>query len=719
MRKDIQPSSDLKNKKIAIYQTDKFDSGVIKDMPASELPNNSLADGKNVNVYPTEIQGRLGTRLYSDLSIPAITGKTGYLASKTDYRITINQNAFTSSDISNYFVFPGATQQHYEIIKIINGYTCETSIIGNMAPTPGCYMRGRLNLWGFHTVQKKWIFLFKNDVYIGDTALTTLTKAVIVSRESPSNSYSTYCDFDNNYGVLFNSNGIFKINLSVSPAIAFKINTPIPDIAIAQQPYNANMNYQYGYIYSVSRIDGNSYFRNRLDQVTIETESGINNWDSEKGDYRDVWTRYPIGNGYNNLSLQADSSNPKVVGPLYVPKLPNTSPQKYQRHLTHFTIFRTLDKYGKYKQGTSELSLNNPERFVWVKDLRICAAFYCRKYNGKIESKMGKFELADVGSTIEFDDGSKETIMEYIDAYTVRYTIYHYYAEETGYMAAAIGNGSVVRATQSGTTVTRLAGDSFSSSDVGATLTWAPEYRSYITAYIDSNTVTVSDSDTKTITGCTLNPEYRYYNDSISDGVLRTRESSLLCSTRTFETMENANVGTIAPGFMVSTRKGEGLINYCQLETGKEYIAGYHNKGYQFSTTVTDDIQSFIVVTNRLIVLASNRTWFTSTNMANIISDPLIAIAISVLPGFDILDGNIGCFDVGSIQEIDDGMFQFLTSEIGGIGWRKFDGFKYGQDELEITSIGQSNYGKDISSIKKNTASSYDGTAGLIIWGRV
>lgn len=716
-RKDIKPTNDANNKKFLDYKTQRFDFGVIKDGPSSKNPDNSLADGFNVNCYPTEVQGRLGSRLYTDLSIPPLTGRINYTASKTDYRITAVGANFASADLSSYFVFPGAEQRHFEIIKVINGNVCETNIKGNIDSTPGCYLRGKQNVFGFHKILKKWVFMYGADLYIADLEMTAFTTVQTVSYLKPSDAISTYYDFNEFSGLLFNSNGIFKIDISLEIPLCYKINIPIPQTAITAQPATVGLLYQYGYIYGAARLEGHG-LRDRLTPSRISLETGTNQWDEFNRDYRDVWCRVPIGNTYD-INGVADGSSPKVVGPFYVPQVCFTIDANIrERHLTHFPIYRTLDKAGLYKQGTSDLSLNNPERYIWVADLRMAAAFYARRYNGKIEASIGLFEEADVGSTVQFADGSRETIREYLTPTKVKYTIYPYYAEETGWQGAAIGNGKVMTASQAGKVVTKTAGDDFEDSDVGSFITWATGYQSVITVVTSASVAEVQDDFDKNVQGITLNPVYRYFNDTISDEKLRTRETTLICATRFLEPVDNCNVGIVVPGFMVCAKRGDKKIFESQLTSGFEYLAGFCNKGFQISESVKDDIQFLLFFPGRLIVLCGSRTWYTATNLAKIVTMPKTGLMFSVLPGFDILDGNIGCFDFGSIQEIASGMYQYLTSEPGGIGWRKFDGYKYGENELLIPKLGQYNYYRDISKLMKETASIYDGEMGLIIWGK-
>jgi hypothetical protein len=830
VRKNIAPGSNDKDRSLIKIDTSNFSAGIINDPPASTIPKSALADGENVITYPTEVIPRTGTTLYTHLEIPPLAGRTGYSATKAGYIVTADQNMFSQADVGHYWVWPGTETEHDEIIRYISGTQVEVANTGTKATTQfGCYVRGHINLWKFHTVQRKWLFMFGNELWVVSLDMATWTSVLILSHDKPNDAISDCREFDEFSWLIFNSGGMFRVDLEPETPVSYRINTPIPNVAIAAQAETNDTHYQYGYLYGAARLVGDALFRDRLTPCRIETESGTNAWDSAYQDYNDVWCTDPIGNaayyyakltcgvlsatyvkvsgwnvitngtffvninGIGSYEIFCDFTNAttmsdvasiiqaslrdwfpdatcdfkddhfvitsgrvaggtitwltagitgtniatylngtvtgtgtktystttaaKVVGPLYVPNVPNTDPQEYQWHLTHLPIYRTLDKENLYKQGTSEQRLNDPEQFVWVKDLRMCAAFWAFKYNGHALAQIGQFEPADVGSTIEWENGSIDTILEYVSPDDVVIADPGYYSANTPLMACAIGNGAVIRASQSGTTVTRTHGGTFSSGDVGKTITWSTGYRSYITAFISANQVTVNDDYDKDIQGCTHTAKFRYFCDLTDDDTLRTRQTSLLCKTRFLEAMDNANCGVVVPGYVITAERGSHKIEYCGLPIAYDYLAGFCNKGYQFSETIKDDINYLLMVPNKFIALCSNRTWGGPTNISEFVTMPKTGVVVSILGGIDIIDGNIGCIDWGSIQEVSHGVFRMITNEPGGIGLRDFNGFSFGSNLLEVNGGSQTNWMDKFRDLQKATASLYDGHAGYIVWG--
>lgn len=832
MRKTLIPGSNDKDRRVLQYPIKKtgWASGIINDPPASSIPENALAYGENVIVYPTEIISRTGSRLWTSREIPPLKGRTGYTASKTGTTITTTTPCFTADDVGNYFVWPGSIErEHDEIIAYTSSTQVTVADSGTKSSTPGCYVRGKGNLWCWHSVLSKFLLMYGKELWVTDVEMSTWEEVLIISRDKPNNSVSDWDEFDDNTYKVFNSNGIFIVDLYGANPIAYKNNIPIPNIKIPEVEQTPASQYEYGYLYGAARLTEQGGIIDRLSPSRIEMETGTNIFDEAGKDNSDIWTDDPIGPtdktyqklicaylnpGYDNAGNWAGVTNgtfritingigpydifcnftgvvtmaqvaaviqtslrdyypdatciisvnrfvlssgridggtisyasatgtgtdisapmsarvtngatistlyvytPKVIGPLYVPVVPNTTPQEYQWHLTHFPIYRTLDKQGLYKQGTSEQRLNDPETYIWVKDLRICAAFFARKFNKHALARIGTFEEADVGSIIEWEDGSRNTIISFVASHDVVISdSSQYYGIETGYMAAAIGNGRVIRASQTGTTVTRTNGDTFTSADIGKTLNWATGYASIITSYVDSNTVTVNDDYDKDSQGVTLDPISRYFNDTISDDTLRTRMTTYLCASRWLQAMENCNVGLVVPGFMITAKRGGSHIEYCQLPTGYEYLSGFCNKGYQFSDVIKDNIIALMLFPNKFVALCEGSVWHSPTNVSDMIT--ITGAAVSVLTGIDILDGSIGCFDWGSVQQIEYGIYRMLTSEPGGIGMRDFNGSTFGDNQLVNPKTGQTNWFDSFEKLQKATASIFDGLAGYIIWGK-
>lgn len=830
MRKSISKGSNEADRTYNHFDQENWSNGVVNDPPGASIPDSSLAESFNVIPYPKELRPRTGTRLYTTNELPPLAGRSGYSGTKTGYIIATTQSHFTESDVGNYFVWPGTETEHDQIVRYIDGRHVEVADSGTKTIQYGCYLRGPLNLWCFHSVLKKWLFMVGSEFWYVDITMGTWEEVRIVSYDITNSAITGCQEFDEFSWITWNSNGIFKIDVETKIPQAYRINIPVPNVAIAEQVKTVDTDYQYGYIYGSLRMAGNGHFRNRLTPSRIEIETGTNSWGSDYKDFNDIWTENPIGrelytygvltcgilaSPYSDVSafnvlddatftanisdigsyeihndltdaatlkdvaaifqsslrdffpdatadfvedhfvftsgrvdggtityLSAGTTGTnistalmgtdtdgavittpytrsnKVVGPLYVPIVQNTDPQLYQWHMTHFPIYRTMDKNGLYKQGTSEQRLNDPERFIWVKDLRVCAAFFARKFNNHILCYVGEFEEADVGSSIEWEDGSINPIIGYVAPDDVIISEDSGYGTETYFMAAALGGGKVMRASQAGTIVTRTHGDTFSSSDLRKTITWATGYRSIITDYYDPNNVGVADDYDKGEQGLTFDPVSRYFNDTTDDDVLRTRETSMLCKTRFLEPMSLCNIGILVPGYMITAQRGNNKLEYCSLIPEYEYLVGFHNKGYQINNTIKDDIQALIMFPNKFVALCTNKTWHGPTNISEYVTMPKTGVVVSIIGGIDILDGSIGNFDWGSIREISFGIYRMLTSEPGGIGMRDFNGYTFGPNILVDESTGQTNYKDSIEGLQKATASLYDGEAGYIIWGK-
>ena len=713
MRKELQPNNNKGDRKYPPpTPTYTFEHGVIKDVPASDIPNSALADALNVFPFPTEVQSATGSLLYTLADIPALSGRTGYSASKSGQIVTATLSIFTEDDVSNYWVWP--TGLHDEIIEYISGTQVKVANTGDISTQIGCYLRGKNNGWEFHEQLRYWMHQWGKNFYHATIEMPSFQKALIVSREVPSNVQSGYASFDDYNALWFNSNGIFKVGMETKPSLAYKINTPVPNIAILPIPEQSNSNYSYRYRYSCARITGNQNIRTRLMPIKIECESGSNQESQETNaaELDKVWT-------VNSIS----STNNRIVGPLWVPSVVGPETTDYEWLWTHFPVWRTLDIENAYARlGELDTSgdkfFNSPERFVWTHDLRVMGAFYARKRNGLIEALVGEFEEADVGCTIEWDNGDRDEILAYINSETVRYRNAGDAYYEEGYIrAACIGNGRVARATQSGDVVYRTHGTVFTAEDVRKPILWADGYRSYITEYIGPNRVRVHESFNREVQGFTLDPRYRYYNDTVTDSQLRSRLTTLLLRKRFWRALPNCNGGVLPQGFMVTYQRNDNVVRYCQLPEDYEYWAGYHNPGIQLTKTIKEDIQFMKLFPDRIIAWTTRQTFYCPTNSPNEVTDEIAGEVIATLPGFEVLDRDKGLFDRGSVQDIGNGNIQLITSEQDRAALRWFNGNSYSDDKAFVEQLGQGRLSKDLQNLQRATASLYT-PEGHYIWGR-
>lgn len=446
--------------------------------------------------------------------------------------------------------------------------------------------------------------------------------------------------------------------------------------------------------------------------------------------YTDISAIMLIRNGDGGtLDNKYSYAQPQTMGTLSVPRVASV-PELPERHWTHYSVYRTTDigPLGVTPRVMidSETELP-PLKFTWVKDVRIGGAFYAsRTADGIVTAGIGTFEEDDVGTGLEWEDSEIDTIVEYINSTQVRVTgsgdtAEHYYGEPKSLQACAIGGGDVMRMSQTGNTVTRTNGDVFTEEDVGNTITWSTGYYSIIIEYIDGNTVIVNDFIDKDVQGGTLDPLDRIFNDTVSDTTLRARQGELyigLLTHRFYVAMPNINILAIVPGFMITAVSGGSLIYYCQLSVNKKYLSGYHIENRQILDKVEDSITLIKKIPNKFIVFCNNSVWGGPTNVPDIKQLPEFGEAFAILHA-DIIDADLGLIDVGSIREVDYGVYHMRTSE-GSV--RQFDAYGFSKEIGDLTvdsQTGQDIVKKDMRECWNIGASCYMDNIGYIWWGRV
>lgn len=392
------------------------------------------------------------------------------------------------------------------------------------------------------------------------------------------------------------------------------------------------------------------------------------------------------GAGYMNVLAGAIANDVIFARPLIVENLrvpvDETNPTIPQWHFTHIPIYVTLD-IGV--NGTDPVTGegNDPERYIWAKDLRIAAAFLAAKNeSGLVTASVGEFELADVGSVLEWDNGERDTITSYIGPTQVIVDAgggSTSYGGEPNSGACAIGNGRVMRASQTGRTVVRTEGDFFTAADERKTIHWADGGRSYIVEYIDAKTVRVQNSATRASQGLTLDPTHRNFYDTIEDDSLRPRQKSYLIPHRAFRALPKTTTGKVVPGWVFCAIRGAQSLYYQQFTAQKKYLLGCHNP-LQVNEDCKDTISQIEEAPNRVLVFCGSRVYGGPVNTSIQIAVPGTGEFINVFSGLQILDETTGVVDWGSICHLQTGFIYAITSEPKP---RIFDGFKWGRNLAE------------------------------------
>ena len=531
MRKNVKPSTNKQSTKDNTpFVFDNFSRGTIQDPPASTI-RDCLADSQNLTIHPRFIEGRTGCRLFTSTRFPAIEGRVGYSAHKVGNRIISDSgNIFTEEDVGNFFCWG-------DVYEFITEYVSPTEVLTeNTTELSGinCSIMGGLNCFDWHKVLRLWILQIGQELYRAEYTIPRWVHVFTVSRDQLYNRGSDWSEY---YRVafFFNGNGMFKAELTLNFPILYKVNIDPPPIRIRSIETFSGANHRYRYLYSAARFEREGGIVGRQTPSVIQHETGTNLPDTSNQDFGEIYTAEEIS-----------PTNPQSVRVLWVPRVRDTDPQEYEWHLSHFPIWRTFDLEAKDPSDVERVKYNDPRRYVWVKDLRICAAFYVTIENNIVTALRGEFEVEDTYSILELDNGERYEIIRYIDSTHVMIAYDYYYGPIFGGpYAAMIGNGRVFRGSVAGDILTITHGSTFTQADERKTIWNSDGYRMYITEFLDTTRVRVHMSNGLPVQGFTMDPTHRNFYDTVTDETLRARKDFYTCYGRFRIAMPNCSIGKI------------------------------------------------------------------------------------------------------------------------------------------------------------------------------
>jgi hypothetical protein len=350
-----------------------------------------------------------------------------------------------------------------------------------------------------------------------------------------------------------------------------------------------------------------------------------------------------------------------TVGTLYCPVDP-TDTTIPQRHHTHYPIYRTLD-IGENGIDPVSGEGNNEEQAIWLADVPIAKAFVASRTGDTVTATEGTFQAMDVGCKLRFQDGTEVEIATYIGSTQVTTTT----SGSISSQAAAIGGDNalskairVMTAKQSGTTVTRTAGTSFSASDVGKIIFWAGGLRSHITVYLTANTVTVAESQTIASTGACMDPKCRKFTDTTPDDDLRPRIQNFSLRSRFWEPLPECDYGLFVPGFLFALVLDAKTMYYGQVTSSKEYLIGSYNPDQY--TTFQDKIKAISEFPNKLIIYCSHSRAAAPTNTFQTMNVNDV-LQYFKLAGQWVEDHARGLLDRTFLRKLPDGRDWMITGE--------------------------------------------------------
>jgi len=648
------------------------------DVPASVIPDNAVRWVLNVLLYGDYAEVRPGTEKHSDL-IPPFS-RTGYTATKSGDIITktVGTN-FTTDDVDSYFWWPESGRRDL-IVSFIDANNVQVKHADAEGPTTaGAIMMPENAKKIFHNSSGYLFAFFGTDVYYTTWDMITWTKLPLRSGSAtvdmPISAVSVF-DQNQSYVFLINANGVFAVDTRQDPMELFKINTACPNNTITEVAAGGGNVFGRRYLHSMSRVICRMD-ENRFTGRRIQNESGTNNIDHNTAsqDFREV---YGVDPGAGDRS----------VGPITYPV--------GSRHWTHVPIYATNDL---------AVDTTDPERYVLLDEIPIAKAFDASRNvaDGHILIPAlgnGEFTQADVGNTIEFSDGTVDTLTAFVSAAEMVGTGV---LIGVGMQGSAIGNGRVMDCSQTGYVITRTAGGAFLAADVGRAVFWADGYIGFITEFIDANNVQVDTSEVHALQGLTINPTSRYYNDRIPDETLNNRASQFALYQRFWQPLPILDTGVVVPGFIVVAKAGVDEIHYSQMPTNREYLAGYYNPYFQMAP-IKDHITALREYKDRFVIYCANSTYWCATNVTLSAEVPEIGEYIAVLSGVNNLDLTTGVKDPGSIHRLQDGREIVVTSEPG---LRICNGQAYSEN-YAVDPQGRSYVLDQLQKAQQRTAAGYD-----------
>jgi len=387
---------------------------------------------------------------------------------------------------------------------------------------------------------------------------------------------------------------------------------------------------------------------------------------------------------------------------------------------THYSVCRSLDIGVKGIDPLTGKS-NNKELLIWNRDHPVAKAFTASRVGTTVTATAGTFEEEDEGDTLDFADGTTAVI----DTYTNSGSVETVAGGAVAAQAACVGGGSVAMASQTNTTVTRTAGDTFEAADVGKILFWANGDRTVITAYTNANVVEATPPQTGAniaAMGVTWDPVSRKMTDMVRDDYfgtsttikqLRTRVAGFSLENRFHVPLPDCDTGIVVGVFIISGIRGEQKGYYSQIPAYKTYLGGYYNEEKQV-ILFKDAIEHIIEFRDDACILCYHSTNSVPINTFNYEEIAEVGETVIVLAGQATVDAQIGLRDLGSLKRIGSDKYGMVNNDYG---YRELG---YVNGRLQYSeNMALDRYYKDFQKfIDGFAASSYDAINGHNIWSK-
>ena len=693
-------------REITRNQTD-FSGGLYKDVP--DVPNNGLSKLVDMVNKGNYLEGGLGCRQWGNYSsgavgasLPSLSGRTGYSVTKSGSTVTKTVGAdFTSADVGNYIVYDDGVHERIEAYLNINTVTVDSTTAH--AASTAAYIRGPVNAVYYHKTQKKILIHIDTRIFVAsDIYVGSWVQAYCISYSTLQNSTSRFSEYQQ-YAYLFNANGIFKLDLSESTYLYYKINSSIPTVKLTDDRAAqigdetttdvSETNYVRRFTYTMSRISGTGLRDRTTPNSYLRHETGSTKLNSDLKDYGEY------------VHHTQDNHYAKTMGTFTYPSNEN--------HYNFYSVYGTKNVGINGADAVTGIG-NDPELYVWLADVPVAKPFMVTIEDtpsySVVTASQGTFESYDVGATIKVGANTYTILLlsDVVDGRSTKACIAGSVTLESP-TAACIGSSTVFTASQSGYLVT-ISGASFNpDTDSTKTIFWADGTYSYISNIVDGTNAYVTDSTTRnSVVGC-ITPTSRKITTQVYDETLDARLSAgYVLNQRFWEPLPYSDDGIIIAGFMVTIRRNYGHVYYSQMPVGFEYLAGQYYSPFQY-LYIKDNIQLLTEHSSRIIVWCKNSRYGIPTDVTETKEQKSVGTSYTVLPNQYIIDNFVGINDYSGWCYVDNDVVFFITNEPG---CRVFNG------EEDSEDLAHGRISSDLIKMFPYYSVSYDMFNGVTIWGK-
>lgn len=346
------------------------------------------------------------------------------------------------------------------------------------------------------------------------------------------------------------------------------------------------------------------------------------------------------------------------------------------QHWTHYSLKGSLDAG---ENGVDPVSGegNNPQLLMWIEDIPVAKSFVALVSGEYVSLSVGTFVKGEEGCTLDFADGSSVILDDYISPTLMTHTTSTTIASQP----AAIGGGRVMTVQQSGSILSRTAGASWQSTDVGMPVFLATGVVRYVKSYIGSNDVVVDTSGTVASTGATIDPVSRKWTDTLRDDFdtseedLRSRiKVQYIAQNRLYTPLPTSEVIAVSPNKLFS--RSSNTVHYSAFDVSFRHLVGYH---YELSQreVLSQPINEMSVVNDILTIKSNHETRGIDLNSERSEVIDALGTAIVICSSNYMIDEEKGVKHFSSLCRRGKELQIVITGEPG---IRYFDGREYGDN---------------------------------------